>query len=484
VPAFPINARLHRVAELTRPGVRSLLLAALTASIVPFFLLLQYTHPSADDFCYASTFGRGDAWADFRGEYLGWKGRYSAIILTVLYHHAGGMLVSYGYALFAYLAALAVAVYAFVHALTEGSGSRLRTLFLAVGFLALYLATMPKVPATVYWLDGAFQYQTGIIFVLLAAAALWHLYRRNTASSALLACLFIFVAIGATETAMITLAAIVSLMAFNRLFVHPRGRAPWTVVVLVTVASSLLLTLAPGNFVRADLASPDAGRLWFSFSHAWHDGGRTLADWITDPLLWLATAVFTPIALRMVHLENVRPDGGWLRFTLTLLLIPGLVWTLFFAMWWAAATNPPGRMLNMMHLVFLATWFSAVLELVAASTRGGLALTERLLPTPLRLALSGAAVVLAALVLLHGHARTAWADLLYRAPGYDRVMQDRYARIAAQKARSDEERPDMTLPGVPDPPRFLMYGDIQANPRDFRNTCFARYFGLGSVARQ
>jgi hypothetical protein len=63
-------------------------------------------------------------------------------------------------------------------------------------------------------------------------------------------------------------------------------------------------------------------------------------------------------------------------------------------------------------------------------------------------------------------------------------MHQRYATIAKAKAASGNERPALILPRVADPPRVLMHSDIQEDRKDWRNGCFARYFGLKSVARR
>lgn len=477
--------RLQHAIDRAQPGIRVLLFAALTAAVVPFLLLTQYAHPSGDDFCYASAFGRGDFWSNVKGEYLGWKGRYSAIVLTAAYHAMGGMLLTYNYVLLLYFVALAAAIYAFMLVVTECTGSRWRGLALALGFCALYLGTMPMVPATLYWLDGAFQYQTGSIFVLLALATLLMLHRTGTSRWAALACIFIFIAIGATETAMITLLAVVGPLAIDRLWLRPGARPDWVAVIIVTVAASLLLTLAPGNFARAQFAAPEAGRFWFSFSHAWFHAGQALADWLANPALWLATAAFVPGALRMVYLDGVRQHASWIRLGLIVALILALIWSCFFALWWAAATNPPGRMLNMVYLVFLIGWFAAVLELLAKAAAGGkLVLIEETFPAPWRLLSNTAMALFAAVILLQSQARTAWEDLLYRAPGYDHAMHDRYARIAQAKQQPGSEAPAMVFQYIAQAPQILVYTDIQNDPGNWRNTCFARYFGLRSVRRQ
>ncbi len=458
----------------------------LLAAVAPFLLLAQYAHPGADDFCYAALFRPDGFWEHVKGEYLGWKGRYSAIFFTVAYHQAGDMLATYGVALMILFLLFLAAGYAFVRAITETAPTRPGTVLLALGFTALFLGTMPKVSAGLYWIDGALQYQLGGILLMASAAALLTFHRTGAKGAAWLACLCIFLAVGTTELVMITLVALVGVLAFSQAVAQRRQRLTWLVIAAVTILSAALLLLAPGNAVRAEHASPDTGQFWYAFSHAAYHAGVTLASWLAQPVLWLATAAFVPAALRLVYLSGARKDSSWPRFLVILCLVPGLIWLSFFGLWWAAATNPPGRALNLIYLVFLAGWFAGVLELVGiAARRRPLAFTESVFPAPLRLMSAAVPVLFAGFLLLHGQARTAYGDLLFRAPEYDRVMQDRYASIVREKAAGGENgKPAMTFEAVASPPRVLMYTDIQEDHRNWRNTCFARYFGLGSAVRR
>jgi len=42
---------------------------------------------------------------------------------------------------------------------------------------------MPDVSASLYWADGAFQYQVGSIFYLLAIASILRLYREHESTA-------------------------------------------------------------------------------------------------------------------------------------------------------------------------------------------------------------------------------------------------------------------------------------------------------------
>lgn len=480
------SIQVHQAADFMQRHVHLVMFVLLVAAVVPFFLLTQYAHPSADDFCYASLFRREGFWNHIKGEYLGWKGRYTAIFFTAVYHKVGGMLATYGFALFALLTLLFAAIYVFARSLIEAVASRTRTLVLALGLAALYLGTMPNVPAGLYWIDGAFQYQLGNIFLLLSVAALFSLYRTGAKVSAGLACVLIFLAVGTTEIVMIALAVLVGILAFNRIVVHGRQRLSWSLVVIVTLVSTALLMLAPGNAVRAELGSTNTGQFWFSFSHAWFYAGETLASWLANPVLWLATAAFIPVALRLVYLDGIRKEANWLRSLVALCLGPALIWLILFGVWWGAAMNPPGRALNTIYMVFLAGWFAGVLELVAVVARHRpLIFTERVFPGSLRLASLALIVLFAGFLLLQSHARIALADLIYRAPAYDQAIKNRYARIAAEKQSAGPGgRPAMTFRRLTDPPQVLMYTDIQPDGGNWRNSCFARYFGLDAVVRR
>ncbi len=477
---------------MVKRNVYRWLFVLLVVLVAPFFVLTFFAHPSADDYCYAQVFRDGSYWGNIRGEYLGWKGRYSAIFFSVSYHefstrlHGGtGMLKTYPYALIVLLASLFGALYVFVRSLLEGVASRTQTLYCTLGLGALYLSTIPKASATLYWLDGASQYQIGGILLLLSLAALMKLYRLGQTRVAITTGFLIFIAIGASELVMLMLVAVVAVMAIDRIFIHKRNRLLWTAVCVVTLASTALLVLAPGNFVRAQYAPAAARQFWFSVSQAWIHGGNILASWLRNPGTWLATVAFIPVALQLIHRQGVRANANWLRLALVSGLLLGLLWLIYFALWWTAATNPPGRALNLIYLGFLMAWFTAVLELIAiVSLRTGIARANEGLAAPWHIFFAAVTVVLGVYLVLHSNARTAAGDLLFRAPAYHQMQQDRYRKIAAAKAEAAGKRVELLLPGLSNPPRLLMYSDIQGNGNDWRNGCYARYFGLKTVVRR
>ena len=75
----------------------------------------------------------------------------------------------------------------------------------------------------------------------------------------------------------------------------------------------------------------------------------------------------------------------------------------------------------------------------------------------------------------------AYFDLAGPAMKYDQQMKDRYAYINDEKTKAKDGNLSMSVKILENPPRILVYSEISRDRKDWRNNCFARYFGLDSV---
>jgi hypothetical protein len=456
----------------------------LLISIVPFFQLVFYAHPSADDYCYANVFAKGGFWDRVVGEYMGWKGRYFGIFITVLFHQSGDMISNYAVALFIMPIFLGLAFYLFFLSAYENKGSFIQVTGSALAIAVFYIASLPKVSSFLYWADAAFQYQVGSIFFLLALASIISMYRQSEPGKALLiiTAAFIFAAIGSTEIFMISLSSLVGLIFIQKFFILKEAKAAWTVILLVAIGSSLLVVLSPGNAVRMEITQESTGDLWYSVRHSLYFAGHTAQSWLSQPLLWLLTILFIPVALKLVYIKQIRQGASWTRLLLMILLITGQIWLSFFATWWAGAISPPGRALNAIYLVFLTGWFLSILEFVAviAHTRQ-LPYVERVFSVPVRLVLIMASVSFIFMLLTRSHVPDAYAAINGEAQQYDIEMSNRYQIIKAEQARQGSKRIDIAFDKIDSQPDILVFSGISHNEKDWRNNCFARYYELKSV---
>jgi len=461
-----------------------LLFVVLIAAIIPFFMLIFYAHPSADDYCYANVFRAGDFWDDIIGEYMAWKGRYFGIFVTVLFHRSGSMIENYPYPLFLFLVLLFGAFYYFVRSAFEEKISVKRILFCALALGVFYIITMPKTSASLYWADGAFQYLVGSIFYLLAIAALFKLFREHQSPllPTLLSIFFIFAAIGSTEIFMIALFSLVCLIFLYKYFILQENRLAWSVVLAVTIISTLMLVLSPGNTIRMAL-QPQSGQFWFALGHSLYYGAETIWFWLSRPLFLLFTILFIPVSLHLVYISGVRREANWIRVGLMLALLLGQMWVSFFATWWAGATHPPGRTQNTIYLVFLVGWFMFILEFVAVlSKHRKLIYIESLFSIPVRIAIIIVTLSSDYYIMSDTYVPEAYKALAGPAKNYDRVMKGRYAYIEQQKILSPNSSGlSLRLDRIENTPKILVFSDISRKKKDWPNNCVATYFGIAAV---
>ena len=459
----------------------------LIAAIIPFFILTFYAHPGADDFSYAAAYRHGGFWDHVVGEYMGWKGRYFAIIVTVFFHQSGDMIANYTYPLLIILTLIFVAFYFLVSSLFEKKSSSAQTLYCSMAIGVFYIITLPKVSAALYWADGAFQYQVGSIMFLFSLASLFSLSRsaKNAPLAFLASTFFIFAAIGSHEIFLVVISSLVGLLFIYKFFVMKENRIYWFSILVITIVSSSLVIFAPGNAVRMALASENSQQFWFSIGRSLYHGGDILGGWLSHPGLWMISLLFIPVALHLVYLKEVRKDASWQRLSLIVALLTGQLWLCFFSTWWAAATPVPWRALNAIYLVFLVGWFIVLFELIAVLAKSRrLVYTERLFTLPGRVILLLSTIFLCAIIVGKTHVRDAFEDLSGRAQAYDKFMHARYAYIRQQVISSAGKNPTLTVGMVKDPPRILVYTDISRDRNDWRNNGYAKYFGLKSIATQ
>ena len=294
--------------------------------------------------------------------------------------------------------------------------------------------------------------------------------------------IFIFAAIGSTEIFMISLSTLVGLIFLYKFFLKKENRLHWSIVLGVTVISSAMLVLAPGNAIRMQLQPENNQQFWFSLSRTIFHGGEAVTNWISHPALWFLSILFIPVALYLVYMKGIRRDASWIRLLIIMVLLIGQIFVCFFATWWAGATPAPWRTLNVIYLVFLIGWFFLLLELVAViSKRRKLVYIDFLFTIPTRMIMLLSIVVLSVLLIMKTHVPDAYRELYSSAAAFDHFMHQRYAYIELQKMNAGHARPAVSVDMIKNPPHILVYTDISRDKNDWRNNGYANYFGLSSI---
>ena len=387
--------------------------AAAAASLVALGALVYFALPTGDDFCYASMHLR-DVWPFVAHVYRQQGGRWSTTAIEGLSVAAIPDIVRGYPAVLAALLALRVACcYALARAVLDSGLGRMRCFAVAASFCLLDWCAMPSLGDSLFWMTGAFFYELPASGMLLFLAALWRgpLTGWRTAGLGVGAILLT----GAHEVAALTLLAVVLAGAALGFLERASDRRWWYALLAVTAAGVLVAMLAPGNFVRA-------GQLGESHS-VWRTLALTgslllgrMARWAIDlPLLLAAGSVLLDPGLRF---KPEWTESGRVRRLAATAAAGGFsLSTGFLISAWAADGVMPGRLLNWLYLVFLATVFASL-----ALRKPGWNLTAPRWALPV--ALTGTFVAM----LAAGNPRLAAEDLASRVPQWSA------AKLAALQA--------------------------------------------------
>ena len=462
-----------------------LLVAAGLAVFLVFILLGQYAHPSSDDFCMAAGVNEHGLAAQLWQHYFEWSGRYSSNALYAVYPLAFGLFAGYPYIPFIVIAALLLAMAFFLSTLFATRLFARPVLLASLCFVTVYLLGMLSPASGLFWMAGAFTYQTANVLVPVILALLIRLEERQRqgrgVAPLLLAILAaVVIAMGANETSMLALTAVALLGVLLKLRSGRAGLWPWLAVLIVTLACFAVVYLSPGNEIRAadfplrhDLARSVTGSLSVGLKVLW--------VWVSNPVFIVAT-LLTPFATASVLRVSSR------RFTVSLQLIAAMAlatlalpFLLQFPAWWSMGGWPPPRTVDAIYYLFLLCWFGTagavtVHYMSRAVPNGGQ--QPRRANAPALLVVSA---LFAVAVVLHPAFRLAKADLLQNAEPYSDYLNARYEVIA--RAVANDRRDLVVADFEQSYPRTIYFNDIMRNPGHWRNACYADYFGLDRIRR-
>ncbi len=479
------NRPLIRQTALAQIGPY-LLVAACLAVLLVFILLAQYAHPSSDDFCMASGVNEHGLMAQLWKHYLEWSGRYSSNALYAVYPIVFDLFDAYKFIPAIVVAALFFAMAFFLSTLFAVRLFSRPVLLSSLGFVSVYLLGMLSPASGLFWMAGAFTYQTANVLLLVVLGLMIRLadrQRQNEKPLLLLALLLpvVVIAVGANETSML---AITALALFGLVLKLRSGWAtlwPWLVILLLSMLCFAVVYYSPGNEIRsADFAlRHDFSR---SIKGSLSVGLKTLWIWISNPVLIIAT-VLAPFAISRLLQRSGRPLTVpiWLIAALAMgtVVLPVV---LQFPAWWSMGGWPPARTLDAIYFLFLLGWFlTGVAVTVRYACSVEMKAEQRSHSRYAAIAMLVLSVLFGVAVVRHDAFRMAKTDLLHHARPYHEYLNTRYQRIA--QARENNQRHLVVADFQQTYPRTLYFNDIMYNPEHWRNVCYADYFGLDKIRR-
>jgi hypothetical protein len=241
----------------------------------------------------------------------------------------------------------------------------------------------------------------------------------------------------------------------------------------VAALCALLVMFSPGNGTRQSMF-PAHYQLVRSVGMSGLQTLRFASDWASSGPLLLATALFAPLAAKLWgrHGENRRSivQGLWLSAAGLLLVVPISV----FPAYWETGILGQHRTVNVAHFVFLLVWFIALSLWVATGSARANALRSFGHEWRVPLAL----LLVAALALTRNSYALGLDFFEGRFTAFDREMKAREHALGS--CREAAEKTCAIDPIAAAPASFFLL-DISADPHDFVNVAYARYFSLAEV---
>lgn len=431
--------------------------ACAAASVAVLGARVWFAQPLGDDFIMAAHARQGVV-ADVVRAYGANTGRWLTRGLRLWVAGQIDLFRDYSVILAGLLVLRFAAAYALARSVLAAPLSRLRCAIYAGCFCLLYWCAMPATGDSLFWLNGAIEYELAATGLLVLLAGLWSKPLTGVRAAAIGAGAILLA--GMHELIGLTLCLVTAAGWF---LVH-RERRPrrwWLMLGCAAVAGLLLVVLAPGNFVRREEMGVAPEPLRAAVLTAGH-----LAAWVPR---WLLDAQVLLAAFAVIADPHLRLREE-LRKPALRAMIPALgamsLAAGFGALSWATNGVVPGRVLDWLFFVFLLTVVASVLLVKPEAP-------------PAWAGLRGRSLLLAAFFLSLFAAGNPWlgaADLALRVPKWAT------ARRTALMALKPQSGQDATLPPLPEFPQLYFDFDVCDHREDGVNRKAAAYFGVRSLS--
>ena len=217
------------------------------ASILPFFLIAWYTHPTSDDFCNAIRYTSNSWWENLQLVYLNWSGRYIPASMQNIAKYVVANSWTYKLMPIVWISLLLTALYSSIRIIFN----RTISWYLALLLSTIYFASMPTIGESLYWFTGARVYLLGTITSIFYLTGLIKYIQKSYILSKtthlLLLIILLFITIGSNE-----LSALCMFGIHIALLIKQKTKSI-QILVLFTFFFSTISFFAPGNFMRSSI---------------------------------------------------------------------------------------------------------------------------------------------------------------------------------------------------------------------------------------
>jgi hypothetical protein len=325
------------------------MLFLLIATLLPFFILSFYNHPSADD--YAETIGaRQNGSLGFQKLwYLTWSGRYFDNLILSINPLVYGAAWAYKFNAILLLILFTGAAYWLSGRLFKNA-DRLSRSGVTSFFVFAFIFLLPDVGQGIFWQSGAYTCFTAEILTLFLMGCILSYYQSDNAKSYFaISSLTIIAIVGLYELNMIFTDLFI--MAVLVISVIKKGKLKFpAILMIVGILASLFEITAPGNAKRGEFW-PNAHHFLFSIKESFLYGNTLLMHWLPFMLL---------VSLLLVGFLSKR--ASWNTTLDSIFSVPPLLCLIaclsipfigLIGCYWAQGVRPVGRSVNVIYFYFV-----------------------------------------------------------------------------------------------------------------------------------
>lgn len=452
----------------------------LLSSILPLVVLSFFNHPSADDFCFSATANQMGFWDAQIRWYNFWTGRYFSTALLSI-----NPLVFYNISLYQTIPLfliffLLLGFYFLIRQLMPPTLSVGTVSTMSLSFFIVYAYHMPSLRAGLYWMSATLTYQlSNVLMLFLFGLIIYELNPSNKGARPIIILMGVFLTaaiVGSNETSMLLLLLVLFSVFLTILIVHRTVNLTLLIYLLTSVATGLIVILAPGNIVRMSREASNLG-LFACLENSFFYSISSILVWLGEPLLFILTILSVPFFTKLAFSSRINISFNP--------LIPLVLWFLvltasFFPAFWSLGDPPADRVLNVIYLFFLTGWFiNLYISIFYCVNKLGFSFD--LFSKSIRTVIQFFVGLFFFYSLFLYMDNSSIASRLYKdlvvgtAYRYDEEIQNRYTLI------KDGCLDNCTVRGLQNWPAVLPSQYLSADPENWINRCYANYFGKKRV---
>jgi hypothetical protein len=426
--------------------------------------------PAVDDFCYGARAIQIGMFQAVANEYDSWGGRYSSTLVMSAFAQSRALTEAYFLVPFAIMLANLLATRHFLVTMS------IRDTYYQFVFFMIVISVF-SFRESIFWLAGGVTYGiAAAIFLVLIAEEIKLLLdcladRKNPTPLKIgLLGVSTFILAGLNETAMIAHIALLGQIFLLLAFKKRKSSVIYIIggILLIAVAGALIVKYAPGNLARANSLEPRYLLRSIAKSFSWIFERYTHLFVMTLLVCYSSLIIFSPQRKFVLTKTEFRTVFSMLFVTL---------WASLFSRAYVLNGSGPSRThtIDLMLLslaAFITAWHIYTVDKEAVLQ------SQKLKP----IWFSFVGIFLVVMVLRPGADNLSFgetlASLKYSGP-LKKFMAERFelARTGKGSVLAVRDFPAKTR-------SVTFFDDIQQDPKDWRNICFANYFQLKSVQLQ